>query len=304
MPTTIILNPHARQGHAALLEPLIKAFLLEHRMDADVVLCATPESLTEVFAKLGKGSRVIGIGGDGTNHRLLPYLLAGNHEYGLVPYGSGDDVARAVGLFGTAWQEALLHALTAPAQPIDVATARDVASGNERPFFGCFLFGMDGHINNQTSTWKFKGPIPYFLTLLKELPKLRGWNLKVQWATKDGQSYCGDLGYQILCSVLNTPTYGSGYPIAPMARMNDGVLNLMQAPMVGRWRFLDLFFKMLKGKHVDTPYVRMDEVVSVTIESPEPLCLSADGEVLDWSSRHITIQVQAGALLMVTGVIL
>jgi diacylglycerol kinase (ATP) len=279
MTTTIILNPHARQGRAALLEPLIKAFVLERRMDADVVICATPESLTETFVKLGKGSRVIGIGGDGTNHRLLPYLLAGQHEYGLIPYGSGDDVARAVGLFGTTWQEALHHALTAPAQPIDIGMAEDAGSGHEHPFFGCFLFGMDGHINNQTSTWKFKGPIPYFLTLLKELPKLRGWNLKVQWTTTDGQQHSGDLGYQILCSVLN----------------------LLQAPMVGRLRFLDLFFKMLKGKHVDTPYVRMDEVVSVTIESPEPLCISADGEVLDWTAKKVEIRILPSAIKMVVG---
>lgn len=288
-----------------LLEPRIKAFLLERRIDADVVVCATPESLAATFAKLEAGSRVIGVGGDGTNHRLLPYLLAGQHEYGLVPYGSGDDVARAVGLFGPTWDQALEHALAAPAQAIDVGMAEDVESGHERAFLGCFLFGMDGHINNQTNDWKFKGPIPYFLTLLKELPKLRGWNLKVTWTTKAGQTHTGELGYQILCSVLNTPTYGSGYPIAPMALMNDGALNLLQAPMVGRVRFLDLFFKMLKGKHVGTPYVKMDEVVRVAIESAEPLCLSADGEMVQWSehggTRHAVIRVLPAALQMVVG---
>jgi diacylglycerol kinase family enzyme len=210
-----------------------------------------------------------------------------------------------VGLLGSTWQDALHHALTAPVQSVDVGMAEDVYSGIERPFLGCFLLGMDGHINNQTSTWKFKGPIPYFLTLLKELPQLRGWNLKVHWTTQDGKEHSGDFGHQILCSLLNTPTYGSGYPIAPMARMNDGVLNLLQAPMVGRLRFLDLFFKMLKGKHVDTPYVKMDEVVSVAIESTAPLCLSADGEPIDWAdhwgTRNVMIRIMPAAIKMVVG---
>lgn len=301
MTITVILNPYARQGRAAKLEPLIRAFLLEQRIDAEVYVCKAPEGLRDTFEKLAPGSRVISIGGDGTNHQLLPYLLAGQHEYGLVPFGSGDDVARALGLRGAPWQAALQHALTAPTQALDVGMVEDTHSGKARPFLGCFLLGMDGHINNQTSTWKFKGPIPYFLTLLKELPKLRGWNLKVSWQTKNGQSHHGELGYQILCSVLNTPTYGSGYPIAPMARMNDGALNLLQAPMVSRWRFLDLFFKMLGGKHVDTPYVQMDEVLGLTIASPQPLCLSADGELIDWVSQEVKIRVMPGALNMVVG---
>jgi diacylglycerol kinase (ATP) len=297
----IIINPHARQGKAALLKPKIEAHLLANHWHANVVMCGTSSSLRAAFASLPKGARVIAVGGDGTNHQLLPYLLAGEHEYGLVPYGSGDDVARALGLFGLRWQEALRHALIAPPCFVDVAMAKNQLTGQVRHFLGCFLFGIDGHINNQTSAWKFKGAWPYFLTLLKELPRLRGWNLCLSWTDVDGRRHETTLMRQILCSVLNTPTYGSGYPIAPMARMNDGALMLLQAPMVGRLKFLDLFFKMLKGKHLETQHVRLDVVTQLVVRSPDLLCLSADGEVIDWVTPRVSIKVLPAALKMVVG---
>ena len=297
MTVHIIINPHARQGKAALLKPLMEALLIEHGLQATVHLCGTPDSLSSLFASLSKGARVVGVGGDGTNHRLLPYLLAGQHEYGIVPYGSGDDVARAVGLFGMDWQTALLHALTAPTGAVDVGLVTSEA-GDTRHFLGCFLLGLDGLINNQTAAWKFKGALPYFFTLLKQLPALRGWRLAMRYRQNDVHTTV-PTQHQILCSVLNTPTYGSGYPIAPMTRMNDGTLSLLHAPMVGRFKFLQLFFKMLAGKHVGDPACHFGEITQLSVQCEEYLSLSADGEVMDWKTRALTVQVLPAALNIV-----
>ena len=293
----IIINPHARQGKAALLKPLVEAFVLERRLNAVVSLCGTADELATSFASIAAGSRVIGVGGDGTNHRLLPYLLAGQHEYGIVPYGSGDDVARALGLFGMDWKTALHHALTAPAYTVDVGLVES-EHGEKRYFLGCFLLGLDGLINNQTAGWKFKGALPYFLTLLKQLPALRGWRFDMCYSL-NGINTIVPTQHQILCSVLNTPTYGSGYPIAPMTRMSDGTLTLLHAPMVGRFKFLQLFFKMLKGNHVDAKECHFTEMTRLDVHCDELLSLSADGEVIDWKTHEITVQVLPSALQVV-----
>ncbi len=297
MTTHIIINPHARQGKAAALKPLVEAFLLERRLNAVVSVCGTVDELACIFAGLPKGSRVIAVGGDGTNHRLLPYLLAGQHEYGIVPYGSGDDVARALGLYGMGWQAALHHALTAPVHAVDVGLVES-EDGEKRHFLGCFLLGLDGLINNQTAAWKFKGALPYFFTLLKQLPALRGWRFDMNY-TLNGVKTNVPARHHILCSVLNTPTYGSGYPIAPMTRMNDGTLTLLHAPMVGRFKFLQLFFKMLGGKHVGDAACHFAEITQLHVQCGEPLSLSADGEVIDWQVHEITVQVLPKALQVV-----
>lgn len=297
MTATIIINPHARQGKAAGLKQLMQAFVLENRLNASVHLCGTPESLIQLFATLPRGSRVIGVGGDGTNHRLLPHLIAGQHEYGIVPYGSGDDVARAQGLYGLDWSAALQHALTAPAQAVDVGLIES-AQGEKRYFAGCFLLGLDGLINNQTASWKIRGPIPYFITLLKQLPALRGWRFNLRFIA-NGKETTIPPNHQILCSVLNTPTYGSGYPIAPMTRMNDGTLTLLYAPMVGRFKFLQLFLKMLAGKHVGDKTCHFLEITQLQVQCDEPLSLSADGEAMNWRTQAVTVSVLPKALQVV-----
>lgn len=301
--SVVILNPHARQGRAAQLAQPMRDWLQAQGLAAQVQVCATPESLAAVFAALPEGSRVVGVGGDGTNHRLLPHLLAGRHSYGIVPFGSGDDVARAIGVWGWGWPQALHHALTAPAHGMDVGHVRDPDSGLQRHFLGCFLLGLDALVNNQTSGWKFKGPLPYVLTLLHHLRRLPSWPLQVR-ATPAGPSAAPapadalQLPAQphVLCSLLNTPTYGSGYPVAPLARVNDGALQLLQAPQVSRLRFVRLFVHMLQGRHMGSAHIQMRAVTAVQVRSPQPLCLSADGEVMDWTCTGVDVQVLPGAL--------
>jgi diacylglycerol kinase family enzyme len=223
--------------------------------------------------------------------------LTGQHEYGLVPYGSGDDVARAQGLYGMDWQTALQHAITAPVRAVDVGLVVS-AEGDKRYFLGCFLLGLDGLINNQTASWKIRGPIPYFITLLKQLPALRGWRFDMRYTCK-GIETTVPAHHQILCSVLNTPTYGSGYPIAPMTRMDDGTLTLLHAPMVRRFKFLQLFFKMLGGKHVGDKACHFAEITQMQVKCDERMSLSADGEVIDWQTKELNVSVRSKALMVV-----
>jgi diacylglycerol kinase family enzyme len=103
----------------------------------------------------------------------------------------------------------------------------------------------------------------------------------------------------ILCSVLNTPTYGSGYPIAPMTRMDDGTLTLLHAPMVGRFKFLQLFFKMLGCKHVGAKECHFAEITQLQVSCDEILSLSADGEAMDWQTTAVTVSVQPKVLMVV-----
>lgn len=305
MSTILIVNPHARQGRAGRLFAQIEPWLAEQAPSVSAVLCGTPEKLAEVFDALPQNSRVIAVGGDGTNHRMLPYLLAGGHSYGLVPYGSGDDVARAVNLYGMDWKAALHHAIHAPTEPVDVAFAQDLSGTASAPwqrhFLGCFTFGLDGHISNQTQGWKIQGPLPYFITLLKELRQLKGWHLELNWQGRDGCTQTLPKQELILCSVLNTPTYGSGYPIAPMADVQDRTLNLLYAPRVSRLKFLELFFKMTRARHVGTGLMQFHDCVNLEVRCDHELCISADGEILDVQSRHMRIEVLSGALQMVVG---
>ena len=122
--TRVLLNPHAQGGRAARRIPALRAWLATHAPDAQL---AAPEALQDSVAllqSLPEDSRVVVVGGDGTLNCWLPTLLARRLTVGLVPMGSGNDSARAWGVHGLPWAQALALALQGPAQAIDTGLAR------------------------------------------------------------------------------------------------------------------------------------------------------------------------------------
>ena len=119
-----LLNPHAGGGRAArLAEPLAQALARLAPGCRLHVAASVAEGLAQLAA-LPRASGVLIVGGDGTLNRLLPGLLAGGHTLALVPCGSGNDTARALGLHRLAWPRALEIALHSEPSRIDIGEAR------------------------------------------------------------------------------------------------------------------------------------------------------------------------------------
>lgn len=123
MNALILVNPFAAGGRARKLYPQLLHRCHEHaQLHEAKAQIAMPESIGEALQILGNQQapiRVIVVGGDGSLNQMLPELLRGQHEVGLVPYGSGNDCARAWGLHTMNWQEALQFAMGHASKEID-----------------------------------------------------------------------------------------------------------------------------------------------------------------------------------------
>ena len=120
----VLLNPHAQGGRAVRSIPAMRDWLSQHAPGAQLAAPAALQDSLALLQALPEGSRVVVLGGDGTLNRWLPALLARRLTVGLVPMGSGNDSARAWGVFGKTWQQALSLALQGPAQAVDTGLAR------------------------------------------------------------------------------------------------------------------------------------------------------------------------------------
>jgi diacylglycerol kinase family enzyme len=164
---------------------------------------AVPETLPQaldLLRALPRGSRVVALGGDGTVNRWLPALLERGHTLGLVPMGSGNDLARALGVFGRPWVETLECALTSAAVPMDVGLVEvpagegsggveDPGTGHHPyvdPFRGPFLsslaVGFDASVGLRAlrgPRW-LRGQPRYLWATLQELVHLRSWDLRIE----------------------------------------------------------------------------------------------------------------------------
>jgi diacylglycerol kinase family enzyme len=122
---------------------------------------------------------------------------------------------------------------------------------------------------------------------------LRTYQLRV---TTDGAP-CHD-GPALFASVFNTPSYGSGMPAVPGARIADAHLDLLVAGDFGRLGALAMLPRLLKGTHLGQPRVWTRRLQSLHIEADAELPLAADGEPLE-PLRKFDVLVRASAIAVV-----
>jgi diacylglycerol kinase family enzyme len=297
MAALILINPHAAGGRARKLKQPIQAWCDALPAQIEQPQIASPESIEIALALLSKlppHTRVVVVGGDGTLNQMLPALLHGGHEVGLVPYGSGNDCARAWGLHRLSWQQALAHALHARSSSIDVGRI-ELEKKAIHYFHSSLAVGFDASVGNRALAGpQFLRGLPrYLLATLRELAHLKNWYLKVE---VDGLLIYE--GPTLLASALNTPTYGGGMPAVPHALINDGQLNLLVGGRFNRLQTLLMLPRLLIGKHLGHPRIQCHACSNATIGNASLVPVAADGETLGFAA-HIEVTCIPNALQVV-----
>lgn len=273
----------------------MRQWLAARAPDAVFALTDDVGRACELLQGCSEGARVVLVGGDGTVHRLLPTLLARNLVLGLVPVGSGNDLAGALGLRGLAWDAALSRALHGQAASCDLGEWR--SGGDAQPFASSLTAGFDAAIARRASVgpqW-LRGLPRYLWATLRELAALRRRCLRV---FVDGELVHD--GEALFASSLNTPSYGAGMPAAPGARIDDGRLDLLVAGRFGRAGAFAMLPRLLAGRHLGHPEVRTVRFSQLQVESDVELPLAADGEPLA-GARQFSVRVLPGVLRVARG---
>ncbi len=284
----LVLNPNAAGGRAARLAPQLQQWLKQHTPHTGFVSDGTIVQARERIAALPRASRVIIVGGDGTIHQFLPVLHDGGHTLAVVPAGSGNDMARALGVFGMTWAAALQQASHGTASHMDLGRADWVRADGTTGyalFASSLTAGFDSSVvlrAQQGPQWLYGLP-RYLLATLREVAQLRNWSLRVR---------AGDVtlheGRALFCSTLNTRTFGSGMPAVPHARIDDALFDLLVAGRFDRLPALLMLPRLLAGWHLGHARVRTHALRELRIESinaAEPVPLAADGEYLGEARR-------------------
>jgi diacylglycerol kinase (ATP) len=265
-------------------------------------------------------------GGDGTIHRHLGQLVKLNLPVLVVPAGSGNDFARALGLrrvrdslaawrkfcVGTGNVRAIDLGFIAPlgsagAAPAPHAPAGDLLSGPV--YFACVAgVGLDGEVTaraNRLPRW-LRGHGGYVLSLTPTIFTFTAFPIKILAATEsvaaspvEGRIAIDDGNASwttrsdrptMLAAFANTPLYGGGMKIAPRAKMDDGLLDVCIVGAVDRFRLLRLFPTVYSGNHLKVPEVEYFQTSRVRVESERALDVYADGEYVCRTPVELGIQ--------------
>ena len=226
-------------------------------------------------------ARIIAVGGDGTVNEVVNGILDSDAELAIVPLGSANDFAHALGIRD--WRAAARLALMGEARPVDVATA------NGRAFANCLGVGADAAGARVLERHKrVVGPLAYLTTAIRTLATYRPRPLRVHI---DGETI---IGPHLLAVAANSERFANGMRIAPGARVDDGVLDLC---VIGNTTFVEaivLLARVYGGTHVGSPKVRMAKVRELVIEQEGHLPMQLDGEPAQ--ADRIEVRCLPGAL--------
>ena len=233
------------------------------------------------------GRCLVVVGGDGSLHRTVARMAALDRldlEVGLIPLGTGNDLARGAGL--PLDPMAAVDAVgTLPARPMDIPV------GNGSVIVNAVHLGLGADAAIQAGRWKARlGAAAYPLGAVVAGTWSSPWELKV---TVDGRVVHD--GTTVLAGIGNGPNIGGGTPMFPGARLDDGQAVVVVAG--SRWGRAGraVFGRSLRhGRHGRLPWVRVVRGRHIEVTG-EPVAGNADGEI--WSaSPSWDVTVQPGAL--------
>ena len=231
------------------------------------------------------------VGGDGTLSGILDVVCAAGVPVTVVPAGTGNDLARALGLPRTDVAAAVELALTGLPRPIDIGEVR--TSTGTSLFLTVAALGFDARVSDRTNRLRWpSGALRYYLALLIELVRLRPLDFTIR--ADDGPVIPAR---GTLVAVGNTASYGGGMPVCVGAVPDDGTLDVVAVGPLGRLRPVRLFPVLLRGTHLARPEVHHLRARTVTVAAPG-LVAYADGERV--GEETCTISVRAAALTVMT----
>ncbi len=284
MRVTLVVNPQAGGGRGRRV--LVRALpqLRRHGIEPQVVMCANgrdPRLLARRAAKEG-ASVVVAVGGDGQARSVASGLLGTETALGLLPSGSANDYARAVGVPRNDLAAAVELIVSARPAPVDVV--RVECGDAVEHFLNVGGAGFDSVVAATAERIShLRGAPRYVAAVLRELPRFRPGRFKL---AVDGErrEFSG-----MIVAVANGPTYGGGMRVAPAAGVQSGWLELCVVGELSRLAFVRAFPSVFRGTHVTHPAVTMLRGREVELAAQPAFEVTGDGERIGRLPARFTV---------------
>ncbi|WP_454048763.1 diacylglycerol/lipid kinase family protein [Cellulomonas sp. Marseille-Q8402] len=265
----VVVNPVAGKGRgsgvgAAVLDALRRRGHGVEDLTAHDLLQATAHARRAAVTGL---DALVVVGGDGLVHLGANVVADTDLPLGIVAGGTGNDVARALGLPRgdvAASVDALERALLVGPRAIDAVQVGSPAHSAREWYLGALSCGIDAAVNARANALSWpRGSARYVRALVPELRAFRPYGYRL--TTDDG--VWESAGTVVV--VANGPWIGGGIHVAPDARLDDGLLDVVVAGPFTRAGVVRIFPGMYRGRHLRHPQVQVIRSRKVLVE-PAP----------------------------------
>lgn len=274
----MLVNPAARAGTGGTIATRAAERLREHGIRATLISGGSAVESTELLreaVRLGTDAVAVA-GGDGTVSLAMQVLAHSTTPLGIIPAGTGNDLADMLGireLHPDEAADAIVGGLTR-----DIDLARISRHGEPEVYFGSVLAsGFDSRVNDRANRMRWpRGSSRYTIAILRELVGLRSFAYEIELTDAAGSVTRHD-GALLMAAVANGTSYGGGVQIAPRADPADGELDVVLVRPTHRARFLRLLPRVYRGTHGAVPEVSMYRARMIRLSAPG-VTAYADGD--------------------------
>lgn len=221
---------------------------------------------------------VVAAGGDGLVGVVLQALVGTGVPLGLIPGGTGNDLARELGVPDDT-EAAVATVVGGRTRAIDLGTVETEESGRALWFATVTGTGLDARVTLRANALRWpNGPLRYTVAALLELAGKLAVPYRIELAGSpehpDGTVLELDA---VMVAVGNTRTYGGGMLICPDALIDDGLLDLTVVGAMSRLEMLRLLPTLSSGKRIDHPAAVQYQAREIRLTAPGAPA-TADGD--------------------------
>lgn len=265
----VVYNPKSQRGKfAGQMDKLIGTAQKHGFQVSFYRLGGVRRDAENMLAGLDDQSVVIAAGGDGTLQMVASAFVKHDLDLpiGLLPYGTSNDFGDFLGL-DTDINNLFSHLESGMIQPIDLGFAGDSC------FVNVFSAGQLTRTSHEVER-RYKnqlGMLAYYLHGVGNLPRITPFRLRVR----------GQLNLELNCLLFlatNGGSAGGFRNLAPRARLDDGLLEIIIVRECSWAEMAGVFWGVLRGEHQNNPSVVYTQASSLEIIGPDDIATDVDGE--------------------------
>jgi diacylglycerol kinase (ATP) len=292
--TVFLVNPASDNGKTGKRWPELARRASALGLEGETHFSGRPGDLIALARDAAEAGAelVVAAGGDGTLNEVVNGLAGSDTVLATIPLGTGMDFGRTYGL-PTRFDDAVRVALAGETRTIDAGRVMyRTWAGEEavRWFANVGSVGMSGAVAQRANGMSkaLGGKATFFYALVRVF--LEWQNTEVTVAFEDGERR----GRMHDVIVANGVWHGGGMKLAPDARSDDGLFDVVLIGDVSKVDFLTTAPKIYKGAHVHHPKVEVLRSRRVEVTAPETLPIELEGEQV--GTTPATFELVPGAL--------
>ncbi len=286
MKIALIVNPHAGGKKSEKLLSLIEKKLSFHNIDYITYISLYHEHCLKITAelKIDQYDAIVSMGGDGTNFHVLNGLLSAFKPeqippLGIIPVGSGNSFAMDLNLH--CFEDGIRSIVKNMPRLIDVC----YFTQDRKKIYFVNLTGL-GFVTDVAKTaqkFKFFKDFSYIIGVFYRTINLSFHRMELEI---DGEIISGENCFVEFC---NSRFTGGNMLMAPDAKIDDGLMDIIVAGKMSRASLLATLPKIFKGTHIKHPAVSSFKAKKATIKTWPDKTLLPDGEIFGVTPATIMV---------------